>query len=492
MKTKFLGQAYASRSPILASQTAINIYPEKTEGNSEEVGAFYGTPGLVTQFFAVTGEVRGIYTAADKNMYAVIAQYVYRIFPGYHFQLLGIIPNNVGRVSIIDNGFQVAFAHSGGMHWVSYTGLSIAPTTNAPINAVMGTLDQYVVFTTSVGGEWGITALADLSSINPLDVATAEGAPDDLVSVICDHREVVLFGMDTTEIWSDTGAALFPFERSPGGFTEQGCAAKRSPCKIDNSVFWLARDRNGQGMVYRNNAYLPIRISTHAVEYAINQYEDISDAIGISYQEEGHSFYWLIFPSGDSSWCYDVATGGWHQRLWRDPTSGLLHRPRANCYTFFNGKHLVGDFENGKIYALDLNVGTDDGLDIYRERAFELPDAENKRVRMDMVELGAMVGDEQLLLPNGAFQFGDYQPIAFQAAVHTLAPPIVWLSVSRDNGQRFGYQRIKTMSSTGQSMARVRWRRCGTGRNVVLKIATTMANRVHWVWCNMMGEALDQ
>ena len=33
MKTKFLGQAYQSRSPILSSQTAINIYAESTEGN---------------------------------------------------------------------------------------------------------------------------------------------------------------------------------------------------------------------------------------------------------------------------------------------------------------------------------------------------------------------------------------------------------------------------------------------------------------------------
>ena len=492
MKTKFLGQAYQSRSPILASQTAINIFPEKTEGNSEEIGAFYGTPGLVSRFNQGVGEVRGLHNGTDGNLYAVIDENCYRIFKDFTFQNLGKLPDKVGRISIIDNGTQVAFAHLSGMHWVSFSGPSIAPVTNSPQNAVLGALDQYVCFTTPDGGEWGITALADLSSIDPLDIATAEGAPSNLVSLVCDHREVVLFCEQTTEIWSDTGAANFPFERAPGGFTEQGCAAARSPRKIDNSVFWLARDSNGRGMVYRNNAYLPIRISTHAVEYAINQYDDISDAIGISYQEEGHSFYWLIFPTGDSSWCYDVATGGWHQRLWRDSTTGLLHRPRANSYAFFNGEHLVGDFENGKIYAMDLGVGTDDGKEIYRERAFELPDAENKRVRMDMVELGALTGDEQLLIPNGAFQFGDFQPIAFQAAVPTLAPPIIWLSVSRDNGQRFGYQRVKTLSATGQSMARVRWRRLGTGRNIVLKVATTMTNRVHWVWCNMMGEALDQ
>lgn len=432
-----------------------------------------------------------MWSASDDNLYAVVANTVYRIQPNFNVFPIGTLPDYQGRVSIIDNGSQVAFAHTQGMHYVAFGSNSLLPVANSPADAIITSTDQYGIFTTNVGGEWGITALADLSSIDPLDIATAEGAPDNLISVICDHREVVLFGTETTEIWSDTGAALFPFERSPGGFTEQGCAARFSPAKLDNSVFWLARDRNGWGMVYRNNAYLPIRVSTHAMEYAINQYEDISDAVGISYQEEGHSFYWLIFPSGDASWCYDVATGGWHQRLWRD-TNGLLHRPRANCYTFFNGLHLVGDWQNGKIYAMDLNVGTDDGQVIYRERAFDLPDAENKRIRMDMFELGALAGAEQILIPAGAFQFGDYQPIAFQASGPTLSPPLVWLSVSRDSGQRFGYQRIKTLSATGQTMARVRWRRLGTGRNVVLKVATTMANRVHWVWGNLNAEALDQ
>lgn len=34
-------------------------------------------------------------------------------------------------------------------------------------------------------------------------------------------------------------------------------------------------------------------------------------------------------------------------------------RWRANCYAYFNGKHLVGDFENGIIYEMDLDTYTD-------------------------------------------------------------------------------------------------------------------------------------
>src|SRR6266851_1374344 len=233
MKLPFLGQAYQSRSPILASQTLINLYAESTEGNSDAIGGLYGTPGL-RALTGAQGEVRGM-RSAGGSLYAVIGATCYRIDSNYASLNLGYLPNSSGRVSIIDNGSQVAFAHQSGWHWIAFGGSAIAPVTNSPYNSIFSEMDNYAIFTTSTKGQFGITALADLSSINPLDVASAEGAPDDLVSVIADHREVWLFGAETIEIWSDTGAQFFPFERSPGGFIEQGCIAMFSPAKLDNS-----------------------------------------------------------------------------------------------------------------------------------------------------------------------------------------------------------------------------------------------------------------
>jgi hypothetical protein len=62
---------------------------------------------------------------------------------------------------------------------------------------------------------------------------------------------------------------------------------------------------------------------------------------------------------------------------------------------------------------------------------------------------------------------------------------IVWLQVSQDGGETFGYERQSTLGSVGQRKARARWRRAGTGRNTVLRIATTMTRRVAWVGANV-------
>jgi hypothetical protein len=62
----------------------------------------------------------------------------------------------------------------------------------------------------------------------------------------------------------------------------------------------------------------------------IQSYSTVSDAVGFSYQQSGHEFYVLTFPTADKTWCYDLATGLWHRRARRD-SGNVLHRDRANC-----------------------------------------------------------------------------------------------------------------------------------------------------------------
>ena len=42
MESAFLGQAYQSRMPTLASQTAVNVYPELVQTTGSDIGGFNG------------------------------------------------------------------------------------------------------------------------------------------------------------------------------------------------------------------------------------------------------------------------------------------------------------------------------------------------------------------------------------------------------------------------------------------------------------------
>jgi hypothetical protein len=194
---------------------------------------------------------------------------------------------------------------------------------------------------------------------DPLTVAPADGAPDGVVAINVDHRQMWVFGTDSTEVWYDAGLTGFPLTPIQGAFNEVGCVAAYSVAKLDNTLFWLGTDARGQGIVYKANGYAALRVSTHAIEYAIAQYGNLADALAYTYQQEGHAFYVLTFPSANATWVYDVSTQAWHERAGFD--NGEFVRHRSNCQCNFGGNTVVGDFENGNIYTLDLDVYADNG-----------------------------------------------------------------------------------------------------------------------------------
>ena len=206
-------------------------------------------------------------------------------------------------------------------------------------------------------------------TFDPLWFANKSAYSDTLQTLIVAKRDIWLIGEISTEVWVNVGKPDFPFETQADVFIDHGTPAKYSIAGYDNAVFWLASDRAGQGIVIQGSGYQAKRVSTYAIEAEIGGYGKISDAIGFCYQLAGHAFYVLTFPSADRTWCYDIGTGHWHEWVWLD-ANGAEHRHRANCCWNVNGVPVVGDWQNGNLYALDLNALTDDGRPIKRLRSF--------------------------------------------------------------------------------------------------------------------------
>jgi hypothetical protein len=260
---------------------------------------------------------------------------------------------------MVDNGTQLFIATNPISYIYDAASETLAQITDIdfPGAVTVGYLDGYFIFQEPNSDRFWTSELLDGTQIDPLSFASAEGMPDNLVSLFVDHREVWLFGTQSVEVWYDAALEGFPLARIQGAVNEFGCAATFSVAKMDNSLFWLGADARGHGIVFRANGYAGQRISTHAVEYAIQSYEIISDAIAFTYQQDGHSFYVLTFPSAQATWVYDAATGAWHERA--GFANGQFIRHRANCQMFYSEEVVVGDFENGNIYAYDLDQFSD-------------------------------------------------------------------------------------------------------------------------------------
>lgn len=359
MHTPILGSSYVVRSVNAADNRLVNLYPEVIPEGGKEPAYLQRCPGLALKATVGTGPIRGLWSL-KSSLYVVSGQELYRVNAGYNATKLGDI-SGTGPVSIADNGTQIFIAANpdGFIYNTDTDAFQQITDEDFPGAVTVGYLDGYFVFNEPNSQRVWVTQLLDGLSIDPLDFASAEGSPDGLVSLIIDHREAWLFGTDSVEVWYNSGDPDFPLTRIQGAYNEIGCIAPYSVAKMDNSVFWLGADARGQGIVYRANGYQGVRVSTHAVEFAIQGYGNLSDAVAYTYQQDGHTFYVLNFTDADTTWVFDAATGAWHERA--GFRNGDFKRHRGNCHARFNGEPIVGDYQDGRLYAFDLDVYADAG-----------------------------------------------------------------------------------------------------------------------------------
>jgi hypothetical protein len=481
MKTPILGSTYVARSVNAADSRMVNLFPELVPEGGKEPAFLQRAPGLRRLASIGTGPIRGLWQFGGYG-YAVSGNKLYKIDTSWTATELGGVSGS-GPVSMSDNGTQLFVAANGPSYIYNSTTNVFQQILDEdfPGAVTVGYLDGYFVFNEPNSQKIWVTSLLDGLSIEPLDFASAEGSPDGLVSLVVSNREIWLFGTNSTEVWYDAGTADFPLQRIQGASNELGCAAAYSVAKMDNTVFWLGADARGRGMVYRANGYVGQRVSTHAVEWHIQQYGNLSDAIGYTYQQDGHSFYVLIFPQANTTWVYDLATQAWHERAgWNN---GDFTRHRSNCQMSFNDEIVVGDYENGNIYAFDLDVYADDGQIQKWLRSWRaLPTMQNtlRRTTQHALQLDCETGvglneapnaadlyDSEVLLGAILTEAGDFlitesgdYIYAQQSNLMTMIPRAM-LRWSDDGGHTWSNEHWKSMGQIGQFGFRTIWRRLG-------------------------------
>ncbi len=364
--TELIGPTYRAASPIADTERCVNWIPEIIGGGAKGQNRIYYRmrPGHrpfcflrdspVRQLYALNGRV---FAVAGGNFFEILANGASR-----QWGLLRAASAPATMCSNGDGGFQI-FIVSGGSGYIfdlnnsSFTLIDPA-TTAFPDIAVMGAFcDGYFLVLEAHSGKFYISTLEDGDDWAALDVAQVSESSNRISSMLVDHRRVYLYGQLTTERWYNSGYANFPFQPDQDGFMEQGIHAPYSAVQLDPSIYWLGANAQGGGVAYRMASGGAKRISTHAIEATWATYGALTNAIGWSYQEQGHGFYALYFPTGPrtgdhTTWFYDTSTEMWHERALWDSTNMRYVPDLGRCHTFGFGKHLVGDRSSGTIYEM--------------------------------------------------------------------------------------------------------------------------------------------
>lgn len=367
------GPSHVLRSVNADVERTINFYVETTAPGTGKVPAYLiGTPGLRVWQTLPDAPIRGTFQQDDRAFVVAGASFfeVSNIGPSATFY--GTVVQDANMATMASNGsagHQVAIT-SGGQFYIfdlNANTLTHVVTGVEPVT-MCEFMDGYFLVNKTDSRTFAFSALEDGTSWDPLDVNERSEASDNIIAMVRNHREIWLLGSQTSEVWFNQGDPLTPFAPIQGVFVEQGCSAPFSVQRIDNTILWVGLNVDGAGIVWRANGYTPQRVSTYAVERALEQtgFEDNDNGLtlmrGWCYQEDGHLFYVLVLPDaslpGDkerTSWAYDISTGAWCERARWDSTHCVWIPHVAQTHMFAFNRHLVGDRFSGAIYTQSLS-----------------------------------------------------------------------------------------------------------------------------------------
>ena len=468
----FIGPSYIAPSITQDDQELINLFveidPTKQQGE-RGYASLYPTPGLAIRSIAGLGPIRGLWTIPGGTLCFVVSGSGVAAFSGNFFgvpTLVATLLSSFGPVSMTDNGMELFIADGVARYafnWSTavFTVLTDGPWTSPNSADIVDVIDNFVIYNNPGTNQWAATS-AGSHATPALSFGRKDSTPDNIVSLIVNRREIYLLGERTTEVWVDAGTFPFPFQRLDGAVMQHGCTAKFSAARLGESFAWLAQDSRGESIIVTiSGNYEPVRISTHAVESDIAAFPIVSDATAYTYQQEGHEFYVINFPSGDRTWVYDLANGAWHKRAWRD-TNNVLHRHRGNCMAFFQGLCLVGDWQNGNIYSYSLTKFVDEVANTFGS-ANPMPISCIRRAPHLTTELKRQF-------------FHDFQ-IQFQPGVGLQtgqgSNPQAMLRWSDDGGSTWSSEHWVSIGKVGKYKNRARWQRLGQARDRIFEVQVT-------------------
>jgi len=467
----FIGGMYPSRSSLVDIQECVNWYVEIAEQNSKNYSILVPTPGTVlfTDLQSSNG-IRCLYRTQTNRLFAISDNKFIEIFQNKTYRLIEFIGTSSGTVSMADNGVQLILVDGKSGYILNLEDNVFTKITSIgfPKNCThVQFINGRFVVNDSNNSQFNLywSGLYDGLSWDG-SVASAEGYADKLISIGKLNNQLWLFGELSTEVFYDSGEANQPYLRISGAFFDIGAGAANSVCTIGNTIFWLGSNAQGQGIVFAATGYEPRRISTHAIEHILQNFNKLSDAVGWSYQLEGHVFYVLTFPVQNKTLVYDVTTDLWHERSTYNENTFKEDRHIGEycCYAF--NKILIGSHKDGKILEIDNQCFTDNGALIRRVRTAPHIHNENKRLFYKSLELDVEKG---VGLTEG------------QGSV-----PNIMLQYSSDGGYTWSNELWRTAGRIGEYKTRVKWFNLGSSRDRLFRVVYTDA-----VKCILVNAYLD-
>lgn len=425
--------SYRRRGARTAEVALLNMLVEKDPINQVDGLVRFQRPALVAFADVGAGPIRGEFRrfgVLSSLYYVVSGEELYSVTTAGVATLLGAIPGT-DRVSIDGSASRLIVVAAGVAY--SWNGSALSVIAVPDIDGVPSVVSSVVYIAgyfilTVTGQHFFWLAPGDVDP-DPLNFASAENSPDDIVCAARLQDEIWFFGAQTTEVFQLTGDVDAPFQPIGGRLYERGCANKETLATLDNTLFWVGNDL----MAYRADT-TPIRISDHSMEERLR----VAGAAALrawAFQIDGHTLY-CVRAGSIGTFAFDVENQNWP----RFKTYGQeTWRAHVGCQVT-GDLVIAGDDTLGKLWRLDPDRSNDDG---------------------DPLERELTGGITVLGKPEKCRDVSLRVPVGWSDIVGTATNPKVQMRYSDDGGNLFSSWLELPLGYQGQYLTEVIWRQLG-------------------------------
>lgn len=465
----FVGGMYKARSSSFAADQAVNVFTEtRRVPGSPKQQTLYGTPGLKLEATVATRGCRGRFSQ-DGRSFVVVGDVLYERSSYAVYTSLGTIAQDGNPVSFASNGEggdQLGIVGGGNLYVLDLTTNTLSTTVLPFSDPVMITfMDGYGLINQKDSLVVWFTNLFDFTVVDALDFITRSGTSDNVVGIAVSRDRVWFLGSKTTTTYYNSGDADTPFLPYPGTTIQTGLLSPWLLGLYNDVLYWVADSAGGGRRVVAASEPGVEEISTPPIDAWLESASTLVDGRMLVYEQDQHIFILVTLPhaSGEiKTYGYDRREELWHSRAGWDDVNGAYTQWRVAGSTAIGSTVLVGDYETGDLYTLDMNTYTDNGEILKRERTAPYPSADAEWMFVDQFELGMQPG---VGLSSG--QGSD---------------PVVNLEISRDGGHTFVDAGDASLGAIGEYTTRAIWRRLGRFRGDRAVFRVTQTDPVKCVW----------
>lgn len=321
---------------------------------------------------------------------------------------------------------------------------------------------------------------------NSAQVGLLSTKPDNVQAVVrfpSKGNMILVMGSIVSESWTDTGAQLFPYQRTNQFNFDYGCLSPATVAYMDELVVWLAANEKSGPIIMYSDGGMPHKITTDGIDHLFSTLQFPKDSQAFLYRQDGHLFYHINFYSDNLSLFYDFPgpnnnnTG----RFYHASDQNLNYFIAAEI-AFLGNQYYFVSKNSGNLYAFDTDFtwyednesNTDSQTTFFMipriricknirlptQDYFILNDVgftiesgntgyyqQNQTVNASPIPFFFLQGDNWLLLAGDQFNLLD--DFITPSNANRIGTPEVFLSVSYDGGAAFGNEWSQSLPGIG-------------------------------------------